>query len=487
MRALENQIMESESNTCRLKRARNSLLNINRVPPEVLGQIFTWTLARNREYSTLCEDLVFYYPGRDYQNILLVCNHWFQVACSTPELWRFWGSTVPDWRNRHGWAGAAPTDLLLIAKQTGGENDLCDTLRNALRNRTAQDRIREVHLNEDALPGDANQMGSILSLLTPSGNMATQKSLESISLRATALPDLSGFFVRLRLPRLRHLALSGALPTPVWDNLTPLTNSLTALTLQLSGTPPTFSQLLSVLVSNSNLQNLHLVWDALPDEEEGIEVRVSLPSLRTIDLFGEFEGAFGLLLRLELPATLERIDVRGRSRGGPTAGEILPILGLQLQDRFRYDPQFQDSLAVSIRLRPQIDILVRPATDHPGGTDLEKGLPYIRFTIVLTQPKPEKFPLDLMEFFPREKVVYLEAMEWSGLPEELLTSMPNLQALRFRGHPLREGFLLPKPDRLNADRKFLPSLRLLRLRQEKSVGGWDCYEGGWRSQEIGWG
>jgi hypothetical protein len=330
-------------------------------------------------------------------------------------------------------------------------------------------------------------MGSILSLLTPSGNMATKKSLESISLRATALPDLSGFFVRLRLPKLRHLALCGKLTTPVWNDLTPLTNSLTALTLWLYETPPTFSQLLSVLASNPNLQNLHLLWDALPDEEEEIEVRVSLPSLRTIDLFGGFEGAFGLLRRLELPATLERIDVRGRLTEGPTADDFLPILGPQLETRFQYDPQFQDGLAVSVRLGPEIEILVRPATDHPGGTDLEKGLPYIRFAIVPRQPKPEKFPLDLMEFFPRKKVVYLEAVEWSGLPEELLTSMPNLQVLRFRGHPSREGFLLPKPDRLNANHKFLPSLRLLRLQQEKSVGGWDCYEGGWRSQEIGWG
>jgi hypothetical protein len=147
MRALEEQIMESQRNTCRLQRARNSLLKVNQVPPEVLGQIFTWILARNREYSTLCEDLLFYYPERGYRNFLLVCNHWFQVARSTPELWRFWGSTVPDWRNRYDRTVATPTDLLLIAKKTGGENDLCDTLRDALRSRAARDQIREIHLD----------------------------------------------------------------------------------------------------------------------------------------------------------------------------------------------------------------------------------------------------------------------------------------------------------------------------------------------------
>jgi len=40
IRVLEDQIREHERVLARLKRTRNSLLNVSRLPPEVLGDIF---------------------------------------------------------------------------------------------------------------------------------------------------------------------------------------------------------------------------------------------------------------------------------------------------------------------------------------------------------------------------------------------------------------------------------------------------------------
>ena len=86
IRALEKRIGEGKGDKIKLKRERNSLLNIStRLPPEILGQIFTWNLVREGFFRGLREGSY---------NFLLVCHHWFEVASRTPELWNFWGNTL---------------------------------------------------------------------------------------------------------------------------------------------------------------------------------------------------------------------------------------------------------------------------------------------------------------------------------------------------------------------------------------------------------
>ena len=76
--ALEKQIVEHERATIRLKRARNSLLNVSTfLPPEILGKIFRWNVIPDEDFGGL---------PKDSYNFLLVCHHWFEVASRTPEL-----------------------------------------------------------------------------------------------------------------------------------------------------------------------------------------------------------------------------------------------------------------------------------------------------------------------------------------------------------------------------------------------------------------
>jgi hypothetical protein len=121
IRALEDEIQEHERAVIQLKRARNALLNVSTLPPEILGKIFHYNLILDGDFSGL--------PKTSY-NFLLVCHHWFWVASGTPELWSFWGNSIEDWARRCARCGTASLDLVL-SRPTDGHLD--DTLRDALQ------------------------------------------------------------------------------------------------------------------------------------------------------------------------------------------------------------------------------------------------------------------------------------------------------------------------------------------------------------------
>jgi hypothetical protein len=214
-------------------------------------------------------------------------------------------------------------------------------LRDALRNRATQDNIRQIHLRGD----NTDLLASILSSLTPDGESVQEKRIQSITLEASSLPELSNFFARSYLPKLRYLHIDGEHRTPLLEHLTSLTTGLTTLTLRLTrpSPPPTTSQLISILVSNPNLRNLSLEGAAFPDDIDGSGIRVPLRYLKTIALDGKFRGVFGLINRLDLPATLDSTDLRTT---GSTVEDTLQAFGQYMRGYFQRDIRFQDRLEV---------------------------------------------------------------------------------------------------------------------------------------------
>ena len=89
IRALDDQIREHEKALAQLRRSRNSLLNVRRLPPEAPGNIFHWNVMLVDDFGGL---------EKGSHNFLLVCHHWFEVASCSPELWSFWGNTLKDWK-----------------------------------------------------------------------------------------------------------------------------------------------------------------------------------------------------------------------------------------------------------------------------------------------------------------------------------------------------------------------------------------------------
>ena len=101
---LDKQIMGQETSIIKPKRTRNSLLNVSRIPAEILGGIFLWNTVSWGTFGAL---------EKRSHNFLLVCHHWFEVASSTPELWGFWGNNLEDWKKHNLRYPTAPLDLVL--------------------------------------------------------------------------------------------------------------------------------------------------------------------------------------------------------------------------------------------------------------------------------------------------------------------------------------------------------------------------------------
>ena len=462
IRDLEEQIREHEGDTTELKRTRNSLLNVSKLPPEVLSDIFLWNVVPKDDFDELDEGS---------HNFLFVCHHWFEVASCTPELWSFWGDSLKDWTRWCHHPGTAPLDLILDANYGLGDDKVRNssrfgtTLRNALQDRAANNAIRRVHL----AASDPELLNSILASLTSNNGELRSNCIESFilwNLDDSASVDVSDFFAHYRFPRLQRIDFIGCTISS-WDHLTSRTSALTTLELDFGKPPPTptTSQLLSIFTSNPTLRKVILLGCAVPnDGNDESSTRVQLHHLKELQLDGSLRHVIRLLHQLDHPRNMDHLCLNVYDCN---LSDIPQIIGLYLQDHFQRRNKSQNGLNLRVSSEHQVayrSSLIEFRAGDAGGINLSAPdwaqiNTFVVIAIVLngTPPKSvlERAALDLVPCAPLEEVVYFHAQSNPAVMEDTHTQFPNLRALSFDATSLPTAFSNPN---LIGDGRVFPSL-----------------------------
>ncbi|KAI0711356.1 hypothetical protein C8Q76DRAFT_797667 [Earliella scabrosa] len=263
----------------------NALLPVNRLPVEILVEIFYLSLNIpsdffERRHTTIAPQL---------KSISGVCRHWRKVACSTPRLWRFVGvCSSPAW-------------LALCLERCAGL--LVDISLGERKNRSDMRYI---------LSSSISQIRSLSFLACAYTDMSLAASI--LSKPCTALEDLSicaqrsfgsGYrteLVKLHpdfLPRLRSLELKGF---PIPKHLHSYSH-LRSLALETFTESIDLDMFLDVVDALPHLESLSFYINRCVDSDDERSEVISLPSLHTLDLYFE-SYAFGMqaLASLRVPA-----------------------------------------------------------------------------------------------------------------------------------------------------------------------------------------
>ncbi|KAF9785009.1 hypothetical protein BJ322DRAFT_802960 [Thelephora terrestris] len=436
IRALEEQIKEHEMAIVKLKRARNSFLNVSRLPPEILRNIFRWSVTRESDFERLEEGS---------HNFLLVCHHWLEVASRTPELWSFWGDNLQDWQKRHLQHPMAPLDLVLNGSSFRSEPPLNDSLHNALQDRVAQDTIRRIHLSAD----DSELLDSIISpLATCESDGIRPSGVQSIivwDMSEYTSVDVSDFFAHHRFPELRCLQLENCTISS-WDFLTSRTSVLTTLILIIRDPSPaptvTSPQILSILRSNPSLQKITLYGCSVPEDGGDKSSRVPLTHLRRLALAGAPQDVFTLLHQLDYPIDLDEFFL---NLTDSMIEDIPTIIGPFLRDHLRRRGRPQCGLELSLSNLDTIHFSVKDV----GETDFSAPGPASMNTLVATLIQLDQIPpedlledavLDLIAHVPPEEVVHFRASSRPVATEAISTQLPYLKAIHLEDTSLHVAF-----------------------------------------------
>ena len=458
IRALDEKIKEQERVLIKLKRARNSFLNVSKLPPEVLGNIFRWNVTLKGDFGGL---------NKISHNFLLVCHRWFEVASRTPELWSFWGSTLEDWARWCRHSGYAPLDLVL----NGGEEEYFtdDPLADALQDRATRDTIRRIHLSAK----ESGLLHDIITLLTPTCEGVRSSSVASFILLNWdhALVNVSDFFARHHFPKLQRLRLHNCTISS-WDCLMSRTAVLTTLDLDFA-TPlpaPSTSQLFSIFSSNPALQEVKLGVGAVPGDDDKSSFQVKLHHLKNLELEGDLRYVIRLLQRLDHPRNMDRLRL---TLCDCDMADVSQIIGPYLRDYLQRRDRSQNGLCLSISAGYNYQYRGSQVTLHAGDAGginlfspaLERKDMFVAITLVLKvadrRDIVRRAGLGLIVETPREDVVYLHTNDDPVVMEDTYTQFPNLREFSSSDTPLSNVF--PNPN-LIGDDKIFPSLEHVRLK-----------------------
>ncbi|KAI0760506.1 hypothetical protein C8Q74DRAFT_234851 [Fomes fomentarius] len=261
-----------------------------------------------------------YVRGRGIANLMLVCRHWRELGCSTPDFWRSIDAIEPlslvslslD-RSR----GCTIDVRIFYSEVTGKERSLPDeAIALAL---SQSSRIRSLHVN--VLVGDFVQHIRPFLLCT----LPALEKINYVPIRNDSKDTVDVGLSRQEQPFLRSLVLKqGYLPTPTnfWRTLRVM--KLYEFPLAMSG-PYSTRDFLAVLKLNVSLEELCLWYyyrdaviantgDGLEDHTPNFRTAlVNLPRLRRFSIHGPYAFISDLLSHLNIPGNIPYVDIRSSS------------------------------------------------------------------------------------------------------------------------------------------------------------------------------
>ena len=427
-------------------------MSVNRLPPEVLGDIFHWNVIPSKgDFGELMDGS---------HNFLHVCRHWSEVASHTPSLWSFCGSTLSDWARWCCYSKTTPLDLVLFRRDCSSHPVNIDkTLLNALRGRVNWDAIRRVHLSSDT----SAILRFILSSLTPKVEGVWSNGMESFILKngGYCSVNLSNFFARHRFQRLRRLEIVRCTISS-WDHLITGAGTLTDLSLDLKDAShrPTTSQLLAILSSNPLLQRVKLSHRAVPGDGGGPSgsPRVPLHHLVRLELAGSPQDVLGLLGRLDHPAALDLFAVDPYEC---TVTKISNIIRPYFQSHFQRHDRSQSRLGLDISCGNRIVLSMGKVDPH--FTSIYKSVAlnvYMGENRVTSVSGRVEAALELIKHCPPEELVFFQGFDKIAASGDICTRLRELKALHVRVIGLPITFLKHDP---GGGKDILPRLQSLVL------------------------
>ncbi|KII86788.1 hypothetical protein PLICRDRAFT_93441 [Plicaturopsis crispa FD-325 SS-3] len=274
-----------------LKTRRNTFTHINRLPTEILSEIFLWS-----RIGTFYP--IFTPPPKlsRWIRITHVCRHWRDVALDCPRLWNTIVPNNPNW-TREWLIRSKEAPLSISFAPTGPDETAQHAMELVLAHMT---RIATLHIYTDL-----ERMGRLLDATTPG------PILERLTLRVRGYPetdeDIQGYtlpelFCTSAIPTLKKLDLACA--SFRWDS--PIVTHLTVLALKVipPASRPSLREMLDMLARASSLTVLILGEDVvdLGGTNPSLDV-VNLPRLGSISLSMQARVCGALLTHLTFPSS----------------------------------------------------------------------------------------------------------------------------------------------------------------------------------------
>ncbi|KAF9643663.1 hypothetical protein BDM02DRAFT_3123093 [Thelephora ganbajun] len=302
---LEAKIRSHGQEIIRLKRLRNSLLNISVcLAPEILGYIFWWGVVSGVGPGGRIAGGTF--------NFIFVCRYWFDVATSTPSLWAFWGTSLRECVAFHRYSGSIPLYLNLV--DPNSSRDIREA-SSVLQDWGVQRRIRHLHIHTSP-----RALTSILSFMSAPQPSSARSQIRSLTLmvegpwiaeRPEELPDITNFLNTRSLPELQSLRLRGC--NLRWESLILQTSKLTRLFVHAhdKSRKPTVLQLAALFARNSALEEIDLSLEIASISEDSLpdpSISILLPHLRNLTVHGNAAGHTQLLNLLMFSNELKHVS-----------------------------------------------------------------------------------------------------------------------------------------------------------------------------------